>query len=434
MNKNSIQGDTNNFLWHPCSQMKDYEQFKPLCVTSARGSYLILKDNRHILDAISSWWCKSLGHAHPRLKKALISQAENFEHVILANTTNEVISHLCERLTSLTQTLTKVFFASDGSCAIEIALKMCIHARKIRGQFEKQHIIALQNSYHGETLFALSVSDVGIYRHIYEPYLQKSSFIQNIPYVFSRQDPLWDDCSGIWLNIERQLNEYKKNLSVIIVEPIVQGTGGMRLYSQDFLRRLRDWCKKNDVYFIADEIMTGMCRTGKMLACEYAYIEPDFLCLGKGLTGGYIPMSAVLTTEEVYQLFYADYGIGRDFLHSHTYSGNALGAAVALEVLKVLEEEEILNRTSQLEKKLFNFMHDVYEKTKKVTKPRGIGGIVAVDLLTDNPRGGYEVYKRAVAQGVLLRPLGNTLYWLPPLNITDKDLMKLRDVTLSCIL
>lgn len=422
-------------LWHPCSQMKDYETFPPLRVVKAKGSYLILNDGARILDAISSWWCKNLGHGHPRLLQALSAQSKKFEHVILANTTNEIIINLSEALTQLTTHLTKIFYASDGSCAVEIALKMQAHAREIRGQPKKKQIIALANGYHGETLLALAASDLGMYRRPYEHFLPKIHFLQNIPYVTSRQDPLWQNCKVHWLLIEKELQQYQNTLSAIILEPIIQGAGGMRIYSQDFLRRLRSWCTQHDVYLIADEIMTGFGRTGKMFAYQHANIEPDLLCIGKGMTGGVLPMSAVLVTQEMYQLFYDDYESGKSFLHSHTHTGNALAAAVALECLHTITRENILFKASELETKLHPAMLDVALKTKRLINIRAIGGIVAADLLADsNSRTGYRVYQHAVKLGALLRPLGNTLYWLPPLNINTKDIKKLRDITMKAIM
>ncbi len=435
MNNNLIARNLNT-LWNPCSQMKDYETFPPLPIIKAKGPYLIHQNGSKILDAISSWWCKSLGHAHPRLQAALIRQAKKFEHVILANTTNEVIVELSERLTNLTTSLKKVFFASEGSSAVEIALKMATHARQIRGQLERTGIAALANGYHGETLFALAVSDIGLYRNAYEHYLPNVHFIQNIPYISSRNDQGWANSLNSWEKIELQLEKYKKNLSVVILEPIVQAAGGMRIYSQDLLVKLKKWCRENDVYLIADEIMTGFGRTGKMFACHYANIEPDLLCLGKGLTSGYLPMSAVLTTDEIYQLFYNDYESGQSFLHSHTHSGNALAAAVALESLRIIEEEGIIDQALALEEELAAGMLEVADKTRKITKVRYIGGIVAADIIADSerPRLGYEVYRKAVSLGLLLRPLGNTIYWLPPLNIKSREIKKLRDLTTKAII
>ncbi|HEX4044883.1 MAG TPA: adenosylmethionine--8-amino-7-oxononanoate transaminase [Gammaproteobacteria bacterium] len=421
-------------IWHPCSQMKDYLLFPPLIITGAQGSYLELAEGGKVIDAISSWWCKTLGHQHPRLKNALLRQLEQFEHVIFANTTHETIVQLSEKLTQLMPTLNKVFYAGDGSCAVEVALKMSLHARQITRESKKTKFIALKNGYHGETLGALSVSDLGLYRTPYQSLLFDAYFIDDLPYVLNKYDPLWFDCTEHWQRIEKKLMPYAETTTAIILEPIVQGVGGMQIYSQDFLKRLRSWTQQNGIHLIADEIMTGIGRTGKMLACQHAGIEPDFLCLSKGLTGGWLPLSAVLTTDTIYQYFYADYQPHTSFLHSHTHSGNALAASVALEVLHIMAEEKWHEQASRLEEVMFAMMTDIAEQTGKLTRVRGIGAIVAADLVdTTAARPGFEVYRRAAALGALLRPLGNTIYWLPPLNIEMATLEELMDITMGSL-
>lgn len=430
-----IKRDLQHF-WHPCSQMKDYESFPPLIVKKAKGSYLYLENGKSLIDANSSWWCKSLGHGHPRLKKALIQQADNLEHVILANLSHETIIKLSEKLSSLTESLNKVLYASDGSSAIEMALKMSLHSRQITGEHDRKNFISLKNAYHGETSAALSVSDVGLFRKAYESLLIPCQFIDSIPYVSGKEDPLWHDCHEIWSNIETQLNQHAKNLTAIIVEPILQGVGGMHVYSQDFLRRLSLWAKEHNVHLIADEILTGLGRLGLPLACQHANIAPDFVCLGKGLTAGWLPMSATLISDSMYQLFYDDYEKGKNFLHSHTFSGNALAAAVALETLSILDEENIYLKVSELEHQMKTMMLEIAHETKKINNVRGIGGMIAADLVVDNDRRryGYEVYRRAVELGALLRPLENTLYWLPPLNIEKNSLRELQRITERAII
>jgi adenosylmethionine-8-amino-7-oxononanoate aminotransferase len=306
-------------------------------------------------------------------------------------------------------------------------MKMSLHARKLMGQPEKNKFIALENGYHGETATALSVSDVGLYRKDYEDLLFTPHFISPLPYVSSVDDPLWKDCSSQWKDIEKSLEPMIEKTTAIILEPIVQGAGGMKIYSQDFLRRLRIWTKKHDIHLIADEIMTGFGRTGKMLAG----IEPDFLCLSKGLTSGWLPLSAMLTSQKVYDLFYDDYETGKAFLHSHTYTGNALAASVAIEVLNIFQDENILFQADQLGKEMLNAMHDIADQTKKIHHVRGIGAIVAADIICEDPkrRIGFEVFKNAVEHGAYLRPLGNTIYWLPPLNMSTETLAKLKMIT-----
>lgn len=424
-------------IWHPCSQMKDYEAFPPLMIKKAYGPYIELTDGRRIIDAISSWWCKSLGHNHPRLKAALQAQLECFEHVIFANSTYEIILQLSEKLANLCPGLNKIFYASEGSSAVEIALKMSLHAQQLLSQNQRTQFTSLQNGYHGETFMALGLSDLGLYRKAYEAHLIKPNFIQNIPYVHSSSDPLWNNCSAIWPDIEKQLEKQEANLAAIIVEPIVQGAGGMKIYSQDFLRRLRKWTKTHGIYLIADEIMTGLGRTGQALACEHAKIKPDFICLSKGLTSGWLPMSAVLTHTEIYNLFYDDYSSGKSFLHSHTYSGNALAAAVALECVNILKDEKIFQQVREKEIILKKLMLEVHDKTERLTNIRGIGAIIAADLqLTEtekNQRIGYQIFQKALQLGAWLRPLGDTLYWLPPLNTPLLALEELKDISILAI-
>ncbi len=421
--------------WHPCAQMKDYESFKPLVIQSAQGCYLNLADGKKVIDAISSWWCKSLGHQHPVLKQALSEQLEKFEHVIFANTTNKIIVRLAEKLTQFMPHLTKVFYAGDGSCAVEIALKMSLHARVIGGEHLRRKIIALHNGYHGETLGALSVSDVGLYRQSYRAWLFEPVFVSPV-YVTSAEDPKWETIESEWPRIEQSLAPYAATATALIVEPLVQGAGGMKLYSPDFLRRIAHWAKQHGIHLIADEIMTGIGRTGKRLACEYAGIQPDFVCLGKGLTSGWIPFSTVLTTESLYQTFYDEMNTGKAFLHSHTYSGHVLGARLALATLHIMETEHLYARACTLQTILRRLMQEVADKTGLLTNLRGLGAWVAADLVVPDPhqRWGYLVYQAAVRRGALLRPLDNTIYWLPPLTISDHTLSELKEITLQAIL
>lgn len=416
-------------LWHPCTRVKAHEIFPPLSVKSALGSYIELSDGRKIIDAISSWWCKSLGHNHPRLQNALLKQMQKFEHVMLGSTTNKLIELLSYKLAKIEPNLSKVFYAGDGSSAVEIALKMCVHARKIQYQNNRNKFISLANSYHGETVGALSVSDVGLYRAPYSAMLFQPAFISSVPYVSGVDDPLWHDCSSQWSLVERQLESYASTATAIIVEPIIQGAGGMRVYSADFLRRLKNWASKNNIYLIADEIMTGIGRTGKMLACQHAGIIPDFLCVGKGLTSGWLPLSAVLTSSEIYELFYED-----SFLHSHTYSGNALAASVALEVLNIMNEERVVEAATVLGKYMRCAMEDVGSKTGRIKNIRSIGAIVAADIICEDAiKTSIDVSQKAAALGALIRPLGNTLYWLPPLNTKLETIDELKYITIEAL-
>ncbi len=421
--------------WHPCSQMKDFETFPPLLIQRAQGAYLELQDGRRILDAISSWWCKALGHGHPVIQQAVRDQLEAFEHVMFGSTTHEKIIQLSAELARLTPNLDRVFYACDGSSAVEIALKMSLHAHQIQGQMQRTQFMGLENAYHGETALAMSVSDLGVYREPYGPILQDYPVLKQIPYVLNRQDPLWEDCSACWPAIAAQLEPYRHSLSALIVEPIVQGAAGMRVYSQDFLKRLRQWTAENGVHLIADEIMTGCYRTGPALACDHAEITPDFLCLGKGLTGGFLPLSAVLTSTEIYMHFYDDYAAGKSFLHSHTHSGNALAVAAALATLPLLQALHASGTLLHLEKQLGQRLEALATQTGRLSAVRHIGGIAAATLTNPQKieRYGREIAKKAIAAGILLRPIGNELYWLPPLNSDAAVLQELQRRT-QCVI
>lgn len=421
--------------WHPCSLRKNFESFKPLMIKDANGSYVTLADGRKLIDATSSWWCKSLGHNHPRLKEALIQQMDKFEHVIFAYTTYENIIQLSEKLVSYFKTLNKVYYASDGASAIEMALKMSLLAQMNKGQKRRNQFITLKNSYHGETIGALSVTNLDLYRKPYESLAFDVKVITPI-YVDTKKDPLWQNCGNHWKQIEEYLETIKHTVAAVIIEPMVQGAAGMEVYSQDFVKRLRHWTQAHGIFLIADEIMTGVGRLGRMFACEYANIEPDFLCLGKGLTSGWLPLSAVLLTNEVYDLLCGHDLLERTFLHSHTFAGNALAASVALETLKVIEEESICKSTEILELIMQEYMIDIAKKSGALTHVRGIGGIVAADLIHENsnPSMGFEIFKQGINYGILLRSLGRTLYWLPPLNISHDTLKELKDRTHESIM
>lgn len=418
-------------IWHPCSQMKDFQSLPPLVINQAKGSYLYTNRGT-LIDAQSSWWCKSLGHGHPAVIDAIKQQLSTFEHVIAANTTHPLLVELGEKLAEISKKQ-HVFFASDGACAVEIAMKLALHANQLKGQAHRQEFIALKNSYHGETLGTLSVSDLGLYKKPYEGYGVHCHFI-TAPYVSGAADPVWDNAEAAWSQVLPELEKIKANACAVLVEPIIQGATGMQCYSADFLRKLAHWSKENNLYFIADEIMTGLGRTGKWLACHHAQIEADIVCVSKGLTSGSLPLSCVLIDHSIYELFYDDYEKNKSFLHSHTFSAHALAVSAAVATLNVIEQEGLNEQAHILGQWMQKQFQQLAKLTDRLTNIRSVGAVIAADLMdSGKQRIGYEFYKEALNQGALLRPIGHSLYWLPPLNTSKQTIEDLAEITLKTI-
>lgn len=442
-------------VWHPCTQMRDHAEFPPLEVVSASGGWLTLADGRKIFDAISSWWCKSLGHGHPKLKAALVAQSEHFEHVILANTTNDLVVTFCERLLAAANGLPsrfwghdaprgrqpghfgKVFFADNGSTAVEVALKLALQAQAQRGHGKRTRFAAFQNGYHGETIGALSVGDCGLYKDTFAPLLFPCTQLGPLPYRSGPEDPRWMDASPEWSAIQAQLDAEADTLAAIVYEPVLQGAGGMLLYSPDLLRRLRVWADAHDVLLIADEIAAGMGRCGTMLASHLAGLDvlPDLAVLSKGLTGGFLPLATVLTTDALYDTFLAEWRARRAFLHSNTYAGNALAVAVATAALDVYASEDVLGQVARNGPLLRRALKHLAAEHRCFANVRGVGMMAAVDLraadgavLDPVKRTGWQVFRAAVERGALLRPLGDTSYLFPPLTTTSDEIAGVVDV------
>ncbi len=425
-------------LWHPCTQMKDHERLPLIPVRRARGVWLEDFEGRRYLDAISSWWVNLFGHAHPRISEAVARQARELEHVLLAGFTHEPAVRLAERLTALApEGLSRCFYADNGSSAVEVALKMSFHYWRNRGE-RRTRFINLSNSYHGETLGALAVGDVALYKETYRPLLMEPVTVPS-PDCFHRPEGVsWEAHSrAMFRHMEQALERHAGSVCAVIVEPLVQCAGSMRMYHPVYLRLLREACDRFAVHLIADEIAVGFGRTGTLFACEQAGVRPDFLCLSKGLTGGYLPLAAVLTTEEVYQAFYDDYPTLRAFLHSHSYTGNPLGCAAALATLELFETEPVLERNRRLAAAMAEAAAPLAEHPR-VGEVRQTGMILAVELVRDRAtrepypwqeRRGLRAYEHALGRGVLLRPLGNVLYWMPPYVITEEEIALLGRVT-----
>jgi adenosylmethionine-8-amino-7-oxononanoate aminotransferase len=356
---------------------------------------------------------------------------------MLGSTTNPQIESLTNQLSLLVNGLSKVFYAGgDGSSAVEVALKLSLHSRRLNKQSHKTKFISLSNGYHGDTSGAMSVSNnKTINNDSYKSMLFDCYNIQNIPYVTGIQDPKWSNCEDEWLLIETELKKMSQFTNAIILEPIVQGAGNMKIYSKDFLQRLAKWAQDNDIYLIADEIMTGIGRTGKMFAFQHADIIPDFVCIGKGITSGSLPLSMVLVNDKVYGTFHNGDHQDEAFLHSHTYAGNTLGATVASTTLSIIKEHNILTYVNTvLNPYLLNSFENVSKKTGMISNIRSIGAIVAGEVDTKNI---HDFSTRFASQagklGALLRPLGNTIYWLPPLNTNLDTISELEKITCSTL-
>jgi len=438
-------------VWHPCTQMHDHESVPMVPIVRGEGAWLVDADGRRYLDGISSWWTNLFGHANPRIAAALADQAQRLEHVIFAGFTHEPAIALAEELVRVTPAgLDRVFYADNGSAAVEVALKMSFHYWLNRGHGQKTRFIALTGSYHGETLGALSVSDVALYRKTYAPLLLT-------PILAPSPDAYEGEPGETPAQVAtRRLGELRALLErhahetcAVIVEPLVQCAGGMRMYHPDYLAGLRRLCDEFGVHFIADEIAVGFGRTGTLFACEQACPEPggrasvapDFMCLSKGLTGGTLPLSAVLTTETVYAAFYAEYNAGKAFLHSHSYTGNPLACRVALETLAIFRDEPVLERNRELATHLARRLAPLRDHPH-VADVRQTGMIAAVELVADKrtrtpwpsaERRGMRVYLHGLENGALLRPLGNVVYFMPPYVVTTDEIDHLVDVAIAGI-
>lgn len=436
-NQEYVQRDL-SVVWHPCTQMKDHEWLPMIPIRRGDGVWLEDFDGKRYLDAISSWWVNLFGHRNPHINAALQEQLDTLEHVILAGFTHQAVIELSEQLVRITPAgLSRCFYADNGSSAIEIALKMSFHYWLNQGRPEKTKFITLQNSYHGETLGALAVGNVKLYKTTYGPLLMDTIEVPS-PDCYYREPG--ESCAGyserMFQYMETALEEQADQVCAVIVEPLVQCAGSMRMYDPVYLKLLRDACDRHQVHLIADEIAVGFGRTGTLFACEQANISPDFLCLSKGLTGGYLPLSAVLTHDSVYQAFYGDYAEQRAFLHSHSYTGNALACRAALATLQLFEHSDVLKqnraRAAAMSEATAHFAEH-----PNVADVRQTGMITAIELAknrdTREPfpwqeRRGLRVYQHGLRNGVLLRPLGNVVYFMPPYVITEQQIQTMTRV------
>jgi adenosylmethionine---8-amino-7-oxononanoate aminotransferase len=419
-------------VWHPCTQMKDHEQLPPIPIRSGSGAWLEDYEGKRYLDAISSWWVNLFGHANGRLNAAVREQLGRLEQVILAGFTHEPVIALSEALTALApHGLTRCFYADNGSSAVEVAVKMSFHYWRNSGQSARRRFVTLANSYHGETLGALAVGNVDLYKEIYRPLLMDVITAPS-PDCFGRAPgESWAQHSQRrFADMESTLARHAHEVCAVIVEPLVQCAGNMRMYDPVYLTLLREACDRYQVHLIADEIAVGFGRTGTMFACEQAGIRPDFMCLSKGLTGGYLPLSTVMTTEHVYAAFYDEYVKLNAFLHSHSFTGNPLACAAALASLAIFRDDDTLERNRALAAHM-GARARALEDHPHVAEVRQHGMIVAIELTRNKAlrepypwqeRRGLTIYRHALARGVLLRPIGNVVYFMPPYVITPGEI------------
>tara|TARA_R110002020_G_scaffold37399_24_gene112973 strand:+ start:198 stop:1574 length:1377 start_codon:yes stop_codon:yes gene_type:complete len=430
-------------VWHPCTQMKEHPGTLPLVpIRRGRGAWLEGVDGKRYLDAGSSWWTNLFGHGEARIAGAIGRQAMELEHVIYAGFSHAPGLALAEALLERAPPgLARVFYADNGSAAIEVALKMSFHSHLNRGDGQRTRFISLTNGYHGETIGALSMGDIPLYRRVYAPLLLEPLFAPSPDAYEAEPGESAEACALRRADeLAAILEAHAGSVCALVLEPLVQCAGGMRMFHPAYLRRARELCDAHGVHLIADEIAVGFGRTGTLFACEQAGITPDFLCLSKGLTGGFLPMSAVLTTAHVYEAFLDD-SRERAFLHSHSYTGNPLGCAAALASLAIFDSDDVLARNRGTAARMAELAAPLASHPH-VADVRQTGMILAIELVADRQtrqpfpaadRRGLRAYRHALERGVVLRPLGDILYWMPPYCVGEEELALLADVTTTAI-
>lgn len=399
-------------IWHPCTQMKEHEFVPLIPIKRAKGVYLYDFNDKSYIDCVSSWWVNLFGHSNDYINAKIIEQLNTLEHIIMAGFSHESIIRLSKRLTDLLPAkLNKCFYADNGSSAVEVALKMSFHKNLLQGKL-KNKFLSLNNSYHGETIAALSVSDVELYKKTYKPLLLE---------CLNTPAPSGMEYEKELFELENLLEKEHKNINAFILEPLIQCAGSMNMYSAEFVKKACQLAKSYDIDIIFDEIAVGFGRSGTMFALELCEIVPDFLCLSKGLSGGYLPISVVVTSDEIYNEFYAPYNEYKAFLHSHSYTGNALACAAANATLDIFSKDNVINQ-NKIKSEFINSLWQGFVEFKSVKNIRHQGMVFAFDIEHPNPRFGLEIYLKALEFGLLLRPLGNTIYFMPPYVINNDEI------------
>jgi adenosylmethionine---8-amino-7-oxononanoate aminotransferase len=445
-------------LWHPCTQMREHPDVLPLVpIARGEGAWLVGQDGRRYLDAVSSWWTNLHGHAEPRIAAAIAAQARELEQVILAGFSHPPAVELAEKLLAIAPRepgrapLAKVFYADNGSAGVEVALKMAFHWFRNRGEAARTKFVALENGYHGETLGALAVGDVPLYRRVYAPLLTEALFAPSPDAWHAGDGESAEQCAERAADaLATLLERHAGEVCAMILEPRVQCAGGMRMHHPLYLRRARELCDRHGIFLVADEIAVGFGRAGSMFACEQAPpateggapgVQPDLLCLSKGLTGGFLPLAAVLATQALYDGFLDD-SRERAFLHSHSYTGNPLACAAALASLRIFESDGVAARNHATAARMAALAAPL-AGLPHVAEVRQAGMILAIELTRGGGRHapfdpslrvGLRAYRAALTRGVVLRPLGDVLYWMPPYCIDEDQLQLLADTTREAIL
>ncbi|CAN7175826.1 adenosylmethionine--8-amino-7-oxononanoate transaminase [Duganella sp. LjRoot269] len=420
-------------VWHPCTQMQHHETVPLIPVKSGKGAWLYDHEGRRYLDAISSWWVNLFGHANPRINAALKDQLDTLEHAMLAGFTHEPVIELSEKLSALTgHVLGHSFYASDGASAVEIALKMSFHSWRNNGKSGKQEFVCLKGSYHGETIGALAVTDVALFKDAYGPLLRASQTVMS-PDARNANAAAGETAADVArraaADVERLFAERGDQIAAIIIEPLVQCATGMAMHDPLYLKLVRELCDRHSVHLILDEIAVGCGRTGTFFACEQAGVWPDFLCLSKGISGGYLPLSLVMTRDEIYQAFYSS-DVTRGFLHSHSYTGNPLACRAALATLQIFEEDDVLNANRAKAERLTAALQPL-ARHRQVRNFRQRGMIWAFDAIDAAPDFSRRFFATAVEHELLMRPIGSTVYMMPPYILDDEEIDGLAANTLA---
>ncbi len=429
LNQRSLVERSLDAVWHPCTQMKHHESFPLIAISKGKGAWLYDENGNALLDCISSWWTNLFGHANLRINEAITKQLEKIEHVMLAGFTHPPVVELSEKLSALTKgNLGHVFYASDGASAVEIALKMSHHYWQLQGKQQKKKFVCLENGYHGETLGALAVTDVAIFREAYGALLQN---VYTVPSPDARKAKSGESADDVARQAAQELQllfeKEHQQIAAIIVEPLVQCAGQMAMYSPEYLRLVRDLCDRYEIHLIADEIAVGCGRSGTFFACEQSQIWPDFLTLSKGISGGYLPLSLCMTTEKIYRAFYSDQ-TQQGFLHSHSYTGNPLACSAALACLDIFEAEQVLEKNRSRARDLADAF--AWAKTDvRIEYWRQQGMILAFDIkkecLKTPTTFARQMFSECINEGLLIRPIANTIYVMPPYILSTEEAVQM---------